>query len=84
MQDVDLGDGDVTVRVTHSTINYKDGLALTGRLPGMRLPLVPGIDFAGTVIASTHAGFAAGRRCHPQRLGLRRDAARAAMPSARA
>ena len=60
MQDVDLGDGDVTVRVTHSTINYKDGLALTGRLPGMRLPLVPGIDFAGTVIASEHAGFAPG------------------------
>ena len=60
MQDIDLGDGDVTVRVTHSTINYKDGLALTGRLPGVRLPLVPGIDFAGTVVASQHAGFAAG------------------------
>ena len=60
MQNVDLGDGDVTVRVTHSTINYKDGLALTGRLPGMRLPLVPGIDFAGTVLASEHAGFAPG------------------------
>ncbi len=60
MQNVDLGDGDVTVRVTHSTINYKDGLALTGRLPGMRLPLVPGIDFAGTVLASEHARFAPG------------------------
>jgi acrylyl-CoA reductase (NADPH) len=60
MQDIDLGDGDVTVRVTHSTINYKDGLALTGRLPGMRLPLVPGIDFAGTVVASEHAHFAPG------------------------
>jgi len=58
--DADLGDGDVTVRVTHSTINYKDGLVLTGRLPGMRLPLVPGIDFAGTVIASLHAEFAVG------------------------
>lgn len=55
-----LGDGNVTVRVTHSTINYKDGLALTGRLPGMRLPLVPGIDFAGTVIASSDAEFVPG------------------------
>jgi acrylyl-CoA reductase (NADPH) len=60
MQDIDLGDGDVTVRVTHSTINYKDGLALTGRLPGMRLPLVPGIDFAGTVLASEDAHLAPG------------------------
>jgi len=60
MQDIDLGDGDVTVRVTHSTLNYKDGLALTGRLPGMRLPLVPGIDFAGTVLASEHARIAPG------------------------
>src|SRR5688572_12570225 len=60
MQDADLGDGDVTVAVTHSTLNFKDGLALTGRLPGMRLPLVPGIDFAGSVIASTHAAFAPG------------------------
>ena len=60
MQDADLGDGDVTVRVSHSTLNYKDGLALSGRLPGMRLPLVPGIDFAGSVIASTHADFAPG------------------------
>lgn len=55
-----LGDGDVTVRVTHSTINYKDGLALTGKLPGMRLPLVPGIDFAGTVVTSSHADLAPG------------------------
>lgn len=60
MQDADLGDGDVTVRVTHSTINYKDGLVLTGRLPGMRLPLVPGIDFAGSVTASSHPGLAPG------------------------
>jgi acrylyl-CoA reductase (NADPH) len=60
MNDVALGDGDVTVRVTHSTINYKDGLALTGRLPGMRLPLVPGIDFAGSVLTSSNVEFAAG------------------------
>jgi len=55
-----LNDGNVLVRITHSTINYKDGLALAGKLPGMRLPLIPGIDFAGTVIASAHAEFAAG------------------------
>jgi acrylyl-CoA reductase (NADPH) len=60
MQEADLGDGDVTVAVSHSTINFKDGLVLTGRLPGMRLPLVPGVDFAGSVIASTHAGFIPG------------------------
>ncbi len=58
--EADLGDGDVTVRVTHSTINYKDGLVLTGRLPGMRLPLVPGVDFAGTVTASSYPGLAVG------------------------
>ena len=49
----DLMDGDVTVRVTHSTINYKDGLAITGQAPVVRRwPMIPGIDFAGTVTAS--------------------------------
>ena len=60
LSESDLKDGDVTVRVTHSTINYKDGLALTGRLPGMQLPLVPGVDFAGTVVGSSHPEFAKG------------------------
>ena len=60
LREVDLMDGDVTVRVTHSTINYKDGLALTGKLPGMRLPLIPGIDFSGTVVSSTNAEFRTG------------------------
>ncbi len=60
LRESDLMDGDVTVRVTHSTINYKDGLALTGRLPGVCLPLVPGIDFAGIVDSSSHPEFAAG------------------------
>ena len=60
LRESDLMDGDVTVRVTHSTINYKDGLALTGRLPGMRLPLVPGIDFAGAVVSTSNAEFAPG------------------------
>jgi acrylyl-CoA reductase (NADPH) len=57
----DLMDGDVTVRVTHSTVNYKDALALTGKGPIIRKwPLIPGIDFAGWVEASTHATFKAG------------------------
>mgnify|MGYP001263546114 CR=1 FL=1 len=57
----DLHDGDVVVRVTHSTINYKDGLALTGKAPIIRRwPLIPGIDLAGTVDSSTHPEFAPG------------------------
>ncbi len=59
--DEDLMDGDVTVGVEYTTINYKDGLALTGRSPIIRrFPLTPGIDFSGTVIESSHADFAAG------------------------
>ncbi len=57
----DLMDGDVTVRVTHSTVNFKDGLALTGKAPIIRRwPLIPGIDFAGTVEASNNAEFKVG------------------------
>lgn len=57
----DLMNGDVTIRVSHTTINYKDGLALTGKAPIVRkFPLIPGIDFAGTVTESAHAGFKAG------------------------
>ena len=45
-----LMEGDVTVRVTHSTLNYKDGLALTGKAPVVhRFPMIPGIDFAGVI-----------------------------------
>jgi acrylyl-CoA reductase (NADPH) len=59
----DLMDGDVTVAVEYSTINYKDGLALTGAAPIIRSwPLIPGIDFAGKVESSTHAGFKPGDR----------------------
>jgi len=60
LEDDALGEGDVTVRVSHSTINYKDGLVLTGKLPGLRLPIVPGVDFAGSVIASTDPEIAVG------------------------
>ncbi|MCE9649923.1 MAG: oxidoreductase [Parvibaculum sp.] len=57
----DLMEGDVTVAVEYSTVNYKDGLALTGKAPVVRTwPLIPGIDFAGTVEASTHANFKPG------------------------
>ena len=58
-----LPDGDVTVRVEWSTINFKDGLAITGKSPVVRrFPLTPGIDFAGTVEASSHPDFKAGDR----------------------
>jgi acrylyl-CoA reductase (NADPH) len=54
-------DGDVVVRVAHTTINYKDGLALTGRAPIVRRwPLIPGIDLAGTVESSTTPEFKPG------------------------
>lgn len=61
IDDADLMDGDVTVAVSHTTINYKDALALTGSSPVVRhWPMVPGIDFAGTVEASDHDGIAVG------------------------
>ena len=57
----DLMEGDVLVRVSHSTVNYKDGLAITGKAPVVRrFPMIPGIDFAGTVERSTHADWKAG------------------------
>jgi acrylyl-CoA reductase (NADPH) len=57
----DLMEGDVTVSVTHSTVNYKDGLAITGRSPVVRRwPMIPGIDFAGEVLASQHPDFRPG------------------------
>ena len=63
LSDADLMEGDVTVRVEWSTINYKDGLALTGKAPVVRVwPLTPGIDFAGVVESSGHPAFHAGDR----------------------
>ncbi|TFW07738.1 oxidoreductase [Oxalobacteraceae bacterium OM1] len=54
-------DGDVTVRVDYSTINFKDGLAITGKSPVVRKwPMIPGIDGAGEVIASSHPDWKAG------------------------
>ena len=59
--DKDLMDGDVTVRVEYSTVNYKDGLAVTGKAPVVRrFPMIAGVDFAGTVEASTHSAWKPG------------------------
>jgi len=56
-----LPEGDVLVRVDCSTLNYKDALAITGKGPVVRsFPMVPGIDLAGTVEASSHAGYKPG------------------------
>jgi len=61
LDDSALPEGDVTVSVAYSTINYKDGLAITGKSPVVRkFPLTPGIDLAGTVTESSHPLFKAG------------------------
>ena len=61
LSDADLMEGNVTVAVEHSTINYKDGLALTGRGPIIRhWPLIPGVDFAGRVLRSDDPRYQAG------------------------
>lgn len=61
LEESQLPAGDVTVRVDYSTINYKDGLAITGKSPVVRKwPMVPGIDLAGTVEASAHADWKPG------------------------
>ncbi|EIG57884.1 MDR family oxidoreductase [Bradyrhizobium sp. WSM1253] len=58
-----LPEGDVTVDVEYSTLNYKDGLAITGKGPIVRsFPLVPGIDFAGLVSSSSDPTFSPGDR----------------------
>jgi len=59
--EANLMDGDVTVHVEYSTVNYKDGLAITGKAPVVRrFPMIAGIDFAGTVESSTNAGWKRG------------------------
>ena len=61
LQDSDLMQGDVTIDVAYSSVNYKDGLAVTGKAPIIRnFPLIPGIDLAGTVTASSHKLWKAG------------------------
>jgi acrylyl-CoA reductase (NADPH) len=57
----DLMDGDVTAAVEWSTVNYKDGLAITGKAPVVRrFPMIAGVDFAGTVEASSHPAWRVG------------------------
>jgi acrylyl-CoA reductase (NADPH) len=59
--EAELMEGDVTVRVEWSTLNYKDGLAVTGKAPVVRrFPMIAGIDFAGTVEQSSHPDWKAG------------------------
>ena len=63
LTDADLMEGDVTVAVEHSTMNYKDGLAITGKAPIIRkFPLIPGIDLAGRVLRSNDSRFQADDR----------------------
>ena len=61
LDETSLPEGDVTVRVAWSTLNYKDALAITGRSPVVRkFPMVPGIDFAGTVESSADPAWKPG------------------------
>jgi len=63
LDDSRLPPGDVLIKVEHSTLNYKDGLAITNRAPVVRAwPMVAGIDGAGTVLESTHPAWKAGDR----------------------
>ena len=71
MQDHDLMPGDVTIAVDYSTVNYKDALAISGRAEIIRqFPLIPGIDLAGTVEASSYPGIAVGDRVVANSWGL--------------
>ncbi|UZX13812.1 oxidoreductase [Methylocystis sp. MJC1] len=61
MAEDELMPGDVDLAVLYSAINYKDGLAVTGKAPVVRrFPMIPGVDLAGRVTRSTHEGFASG------------------------
>ena len=71
MNEQDLMSGDVTIAVDYSTVNYKDAMAITGRVDIIRqFPLIPGIDFAGTVEASSYPGIAVGDRVVANSWGL--------------
>jgi acrylyl-CoA reductase (NADPH) len=66
-----LMDGDVTVRVEYSTINYKDGLAITGKAPVVRRwPMIAGVDLAGTVESSSNPKWQAGDKVVLNGFGL--------------
>ncbi|QTQ86102.1 oxidoreductase (plasmid) [Agrobacterium tumefaciens] len=70
-RDEDLMPGDVTVAIDYSALNYKDAGAITGRMDVIKqFPLIPGIDLAGTVEASSHPGIAVGDRVVANGYGL--------------
>ena len=57
----DLMEGDVTIAVSHSSVNYKDGLGITGKSPIFRkYPMIPGVDLAGVVTKSAHKDYKVG------------------------
>jgi acrylyl-CoA reductase (NADPH) len=63
LEEASLPEGDVAVDISYSTLNYKDGLAITGKSPVVRaFPMIPGIDFAGVVTQSAHADYKRGDR----------------------
>ena len=71
LEEKDLMPGEVTIAVDYSTVNYKDGMAITGRAPIIRaFPLIPGIDLSGTVQASSYSGIEAGDRVVANGRGL--------------
>ena len=71
MNEQDLMPGDVSIAVDYSTVNYKDALAISGRADVIRqFPLIPGIDLAGTVEASSYPGIAVGDRVVANSWGL--------------
>ena len=71
LAETDLMDGDVTVAVEHSTVNYKDGLAISGKAPIIRkFPLIPGIDLSGRVLRSEDPRFQPGDRVVANGFGL--------------
>ena len=58
VEDETLPQGDVTIQIQYSSLNYKDGLAISGKGPIIRqFPMVPGIDLAGTVLHSDSSAF---------------------------
>ena len=69
--EANLMEGDVTVAVEYSTLNYKDGLAITGKAPVVRrFPMIAGVDFAGTVESSSHAAWKKGDKVISNGWGL--------------
>lgn len=71
LDESDLLPGDVTVAVDYSTVNYKDGMALSGRVDIIQtFPLIPGVDLAGTVEASSYPGIEVGDRVVANSWGL--------------